>query len=442
MGFFLFILVNAALFIRPAELFGIDELEKVYLVMILTCVAVSFPELLGRLTGQSVDLQPMTLFVFGILFTAPLAFLVSFNLDEAYRTSFYFGKVVVYYLLLITLINSSWRLKVFLRWVLVFSLILALLSVLSMHGVIQLQSMKTLADSEIDRATGELRAVERLQGTGIFNDPNEMCVILAAMVPLCLFVFTDKKTPGQKVLWLATLVVFVYAMALTKSRGGFLAFVGGLGVLGAFRYGWKKTAVLGFVALPLLLVVFGGRQTENPFAAGTAKTRVELWSDWMMKFRASPLWGEGLPLPPEKKDLAFDVPNEHLAHNSYLQGFADLGVVGGVCFLGAFFLAVWSIARFGRTNRVILDPDLKRLQPYLLGSLAAYALGLVSLSLCYVVPTYMLLGLAVAFGNIAACYPALAPVRLNGQLVGRLALLSVGFLASLYVFVRVFNSGG
>ena len=44
MGFFLFILVNLALFIRPAELFGIEELERIYQVLILACLAASLPE--------------------------------------------------------------------------------------------------------------------------------------------------------------------------------------------------------------------------------------------------------------------------------------------------------------------------------------------------------------------------------------------------------------
>ena len=77
-----------------------------------------------------------------------------------------------------------------------------------------------------------------------------------------------------------------------------------------------------------------------------------------------------------------------------------------------------------------------------LGMAAAYAVGLFSLSLCYVVPTYVILGFAVAYTNMAATYPPVAPARIDGQLVGRLAMLSVGFLAFMYVFIRLFNTGG
>ncbi len=53
MGFFLFILVNATLFIRPAEVFGIEELENVYQLLILACLAVSLPDVLGMRVGQA-----------------------------------------------------------------------------------------------------------------------------------------------------------------------------------------------------------------------------------------------------------------------------------------------------------------------------------------------------------------------------------------------------
>ena len=41
------------------------------------------------------------------------------------------------------------------------------------------------------------------------------------------------------------------------------------------RFGWKKTALIGSIGLPLLLIVFAGRQTEISTSTGTAQTRVD-----------------------------------------------------------------------------------------------------------------------------------------------------------------------
>src|SRR5271167_622560 len=100
MGFFLFILVNSMLFIRPAEVFGIEELENVYQILILACLALSLPDVLTCLLGRPLDTQPVTLCVLAISIVIPLPFLVGSDVNEAFRTWFTFFKVVIYYILL------------------------------------------------------------------------------------------------------------------------------------------------------------------------------------------------------------------------------------------------------------------------------------------------------------------------------------------------------
>ena len=56
--------------------------------------------------------------------------------------------------------------------------------------------------------------------------------------------------------------------------------------------------------------------------------------------------------------------------------FAELGLFGGLLFLGAFFAGIVSLYRLGGKGVAIADPRLARLRPYLLAMVCAYAAGL------------------------------------------------------------------
>ena len=442
MAYLLFILVNAALFIRPAEIVPAMLGWEVYFYVIVACFAVALPEVLHYLTGQSPDTQPITLAILGLLVLIPISSLLNADAAEAWRTGFYFAKVIVYYLLFVSLVTTPARLRMLLICILIFSGTATALAVLRYHDVIELDGIKAVKD-HVQGAYGETVAINRLQGTGIFQDPNDLCVLLAAMVPIGLyFVFTDRNLVLRGAC-AGLLPLFGYAVYLTHSRGGFLAFAGGLAGLAWSRYGWRKAALIGVVGLPLLLVLFAGRQTEINISTGTAQTRFELWRDWLGTFRANPAIGKGMTLDKDEDAATPDVlkteeETRHAAHNAYLQAFADLGVLGGFLFVGAFLTAGWSIYRFGAAELLFVQRDLKQMQPYVLAAVAAYCIGMMTLSITYIIPTYLMLALSVAYTRLAQ-RSCLARRSRRCDLIFSLspgAAAGVATLGSIYVFAR------
>jgi O-antigen ligase len=249
-------------------------------------------------------------------------------------------------------------------------------------------------------------------------------------VPLCLFGLTDGRLGAARLLFEPALVLFGVVLGHTYSRGGFLALCAGLLTLFQARCGWRKSLALGALALPVLVVLFAGRMTSISASEGTGQGRIQLWSDWLDAFRSSPLLGVGT----SNNDK---VQITHVAHNSFLQCFADLGLFGGVLFIGAFYFAFLTLRRAAAAPAV--SPQMVRLRPYLLAVLVGSAVSLLTLSLPYVIPTYMIVGLATVYAGVALV-PRPAPLlRCDLQLVQRVVLVSIAWLASVYLFVRVFR---
>lgn len=430
LGFALFLLCNAMLFVRPAEIIPALLGWEIYLVCILACLAVSFPVILAQLSARSLEMRPITVCVLGIDLAIVLSHLTAFRLEPAVAQGWDFVKVLLYFLLFVGLVSTPGRLRVFLLCFVLFSTVVAALAVLQYHGYLSLPNLNPTKEGALNKVTGQGDLIYRLQGSGLFQDPNDLCTLLVGVLLLSLYWLTDVRSGLLRFAMLGPLALFAYALLRTQSRGGLMALVGGLAVFLWARFGWVRALLVGAAMLPVLLLVFAGRQTDLSTSAGTSQERIRLWSDGLELFRAAPLFGIGSNLSEAEVGQA--------AHNSYLHAFRDLGLLGGYFFAGAFAVALASFYRIGTDGRQILDPELRRLHPYLFGMVTAYSTSMMSLSLCYVLPTYTTLALAVAYRNMTRTAPPLPAPRFDFALVLRLAILSVALLVGFSLFVRFF----
>jgi O-antigen ligase len=434
-GFFLFVLVNAALFIRPSEIIPDLETIPIYNILISSCLLVSFPAVTRQLTVRSLVDNPINLCAIGMLAAVTLSHLSHFQLNYARGACIDFSRIVLYYLLVVALLDSPARLNRFLLYLAFMIGVIAVISLLHYHGIMSISGMKVVERTDIDSATGEAYSVLQLYGTGIFSDPNDLCLILTMGVGLSFYMLGDDRSVARW-LWVVPMVVFAYTLFLTKSRGGFLAMLGCIMVTFLARFGWKKTIPVAAVILPVMLVLFGGRQTDLSATSGTGQSRIQLWSLSLGVFRQQPLFGLGSGL------LAGEIGQE--AHNSYLHCYADLGFFGGSLFVGMYACAFLGLLRLGRFQERIRNPELRRLRPYLLGIVAGYAVGIITLSRAYINPTYLVPGLVAAYLRLVAddSPPSVPLSQFDARLVRHLVAISVAVVAFFYVYVRTFARFG
>ncbi len=442
MDFFFFLLVNAALLLRPAELFTQFQDVPVYLYTMIPCLVLSLPALLGLLLPGSPLRHPACLMVLGILGSVGVSHLIHSDAGRAWDETIEFGKVVVYFALLISVVNTPGRMRWFLIALIGFALITTTVALLHYHNMLEVRpkAISTAVDERID-TSGNRELIHRLQLTGILQDPNEYCVLLGVMVLLTLYQLTNSRAGDVRYLWIIPLAVLLYGIVLTFSRGGQLALFIGLLAAGVALYGVRGAVTFGLLFVPILAFAFLSRQSADTLETSTSQTRIQMWSDWLARYIGSPLVGVGPEVVPLDKDQRVVNEGDLLAHNSFIQAFADLGTFGGLCFWGAFFFGIGGLARYGWPSRpVFFDPEMERLFPFLLGAVCVYAVGLMTLSLCYIVPTYLVLGLPVAYSQIAKTWPDRSEISWTGPRLGAWFASALGFLAVIYLVVRLFRN--
>jgi hypothetical protein len=423
MDFALFILLNAVLLIRPEEIVPDLAGLRLYLLVMAACLVASAPRLIAILNPAELSARPITVCVLGVWAAGCLAELARGQFGLAADFAGEFGKVILYYLVLISVIDSYERTRAFLACLVGLVVIIATLGLLQHRGLIDIEAMRPLT-RVVDSTVEQPDVVLQLRGTGIYNDPNDLCLILVTASLAALYLATT-SSGLSRLPWLAPVGLFTYGVALTQSRGGVL----GLGVAGLVwatsRYGWKKGLAAMLVAFPLFLALSGGRQADMDLGSDdTAYQRAEFWSEGLSELKRNPVTGIGVHQYEE--DLG------HVAHNSFVHAYVEMGLIGGGFFLGAFALAALALYRVKPT----WNPVLMRLQPFILAMVIGYAGGAFSLSRNYIAPTYMILGIAEAVLMLGR--PAL-PIwfRFDGNMVFRLAGLSIAGIIVLKIFTTI-----
>ena len=229
------------------------------------------------------------------------------------------------------------------------------------------------------------RYLLRVRSLGFLNDPNDFAQAMVMVLPMLWWFYAPGRLLRNLFVVAAPGVLLGYAILLTQSRGALLGVAGLLLLASQRMFGWLKTSVMAAVVVGAVgIVSVGGRELSTK--EQSAAQRVDAWQEGITMLRNKPVLGVGYGNFTDHHYLT--------AHNSFVLGFAELGLVGYFAWLGLIVLTYKGIAQAVR----LAPPSTpeKKLALVLQASLIAFLACSWFLSRTYSPGLFVLLALCVA----------------------------------------------
>ncbi len=379
------LLYVTVLYIRPSEI--VPALARVPLVDILTIGSVPVVALASMMRPRRFVILPADLCVLGFWAVIVISNLAWGWFGGAWMGFLQFMPIVFCYFLVRIALHTPREFRVFVYLLVLLNVFQAVNGIVQYHTGVGLGGVLAVGGEE-----------NRIRGTGIFNDPNDLGMTLVMVTPFMVCgLFAARARVVTRLLWLALLAPTLLAMYYTNSRGTII----GLGaVLVVFCYRHFNSVLATVVAVVGLagLVAFGpSRAGAIDASENSAQTRVEAWGEGLGMLKANPVFGVGYG--------RFTEFHHKVAHNSFVHTFSELGLVGAVLLVGMFYGFFRALRLLETANADDIDAQ------YWSRALALSAIGAIVcgyfLSRQYIVVPYILLamGLSRASAGLAGARP-------------------------------------
>lgn len=288
-----------------------------------------------------------------------------------------FGTIMIMYFLISNLIDTPRR------FAFVFKLLFALTLALGISGIIQYFTGKGLGGQETYEG--------RIQAVGIFSDPNDLGLALVMVMPYAFLKLFERVRPWERALAFVTLAVLSYALFLTQSRGGLMAFGALLMILLSRRLGKTLGYGIGGVAM-LALFVLGPRMSTISTGEASAYGRIQAWGIGIDLFEQYFLFGVGY--------RNFTEYHFRTAHNSFVLCAAELGMFGLYAWVMVIYLSIKNCGFIANELRLKGQRRFAVYVDTIRFSLIAYCLGAYWLSRTYNEMLFIMVGLCTAATQI------------------------------------------
>ena len=256
------------------------------------------------------------------------------------------------------------------------------------------------------------------RATGTLGDPNELAAtlvggtVLAAALALVL-----KRSPLLRILALGAAALCLAGIFLSLSRGGLVALLFALGAAILVGGRWRVSALALAVVTAMIGFLYFGYLAPEGAASRITKVqggsgRTDIWQVGWRMVQAHPVRGVGagqfqtssihyLLEPGSIKRDEFIVDTPKVAHNTYLQVLAELGIVGAALFVAILGFSLLCTLKAARIFERLGDPSLEVLARALLVALVGVLAADFFISQEFSKQLWLLVGLGPAFLGIA-----------------------------------------
>ena len=421
MLFFITAVYLGLIYVRPNELIvGWEEVPLVMTASVIAAPLLGWSVIQGQ--GRVVEM-PQDRLLFGLWFAIVVSNLAAGYLEGGLNGLTGFAQVVFQYALIRTAVRTMPRLRG------IIALLTAFMLFHAFSGIQQWNTGVGFGGIEPMFTDGAMR----IRSVGIFNDPNDLALSMLIVIPF-LFVTIVNDAAGwtARIVSLAVLVPMMMAFLYTNSRGGVLGLAAALAIIGWRRYGKRVGPLVIVASLAGVVAVGPSRMGEMDAEEDSAQGRIQAWSEGLQMLKDRPLTGVGYGRFTEYHAL--------VAHNSFVQVLAELGLLGGAAFIGIVFWYFESLSRVGRLPQTA-QPPFRSLHTGFLAMGTAFFIGCCFLSRQYNPVLFTVIALGACYASLAK-HDVADTFAVSTKDRWRVFWWTIGTVVLIWVMARAFGAWG
>lgn len=250
------------------------------------------------------------------------------SLSQIYR---YLSLIAIFYI--VRLCNANKQKQIF--YVLLISASLVSLYSLYSLFIVSRFALEYFLENNIDHTFAKTFLASKRAFVPFFS-PNLLAGYLIAIIMLCLNIVLQKRKEENGLFFLSIFCLFISSLTLffTKSTGGWLVFIIIFSLFLLLGKLLNKKSVLIIISLIILFgaIAVNREIKEPPFKKPlfSLDKKISYWKQTTEIIKQHPLAGVGIG--------NFSLKETRSAHNSYLQIWAETGIVGIISWLIIIFI--------------------------------------------------------------------------------------------------------
>ena len=256
-----------------------------------------------------------------------------------------------------------------------------------------------------------------IQGPGgLIADNNDYALAIAMTVSMLFCIAQSERRPVLRRAFFLMVPLCMFTVLLTYSRGGLLSLITGTFVM-LWRSKFRWRGLVGGAVLAGVVVAMMPATMYERFASisqyeqeGSAQARFKSWAVGYRMAMDNPIWGVGLQgfranylryePNPSPENLAGE--GTKVAHNSYIQLWAECGTPSLLLYLSLFAGSFWTIWRVrARAKRIYSDSWILHYCTMFEASLASFVVGSAFLNRAHFDLVYHWFAIILLFGMFA-----------------------------------------